>query len=260
MQFEQTKHTVLLTGLLGTGKSRLYNELESLSLRQSLLEWQNPLDIEALIEFKQSHLDSVVYCVVDTRTPPAHYPDWLLEWQQALLQLSDGVIFNFIDQVGIDTQTAWSKWVTTHLLPSQKPNIKRWPAPNSAQSLLENLSIQKRRKVLLEPSLTTFLAQSKQALPNLEVFHFKVGKINLEHLLMGLDNSKQALQMKVLRVFGVLQTDQYAPLITLEGSAVAWHQHLDSEQESANSAHTLTIWGLDLDRTWLNELIDVAQL
>ena len=93
----------------------------------------------------------------------------------------------------------------------------------------------------------------------LQAYEFSVDRICWEHLLFGLDSSKQNLGMKISRVTGVVQTIEYENKVTIEGSATRWELFAADEKELATAlTDKVQIQGLDLDQAWLDEIIKAS--
>ncbi len=231
------KENIIVIGLPGSGKTRVIHSLPS-TFSQTVVEMPSASNRVDLLS------DVQVWCVIDIRSFFYLPQDaWLESELKKMVQQADGIVFSFVEGASLEIQMAWSKWVKTH---ADGVPIVRWL----------NQAFPKEWAGF--PCLKRGERKIHRVAPlNLQTFHFELGRISLEHLLFGLDSSKQNLGMKLLRVTGVLNTLEYSNLVAIEGSALRW----DTFAAVPNAvARALTIQGIGLERTWLEELVQAAKV
>jgi hypothetical protein len=235
--------SLVITGLPGSGKTRVIQSLHNKLTRPGYFESQD------LSDLNQVTLPYQILCVIDVRASLiSGRDDWLEERLQQLLLSADGIIFSFLESASLDDQVWWNKWVALNA--GQLP-IVRWlnqsfPAAWKGFSFQDDL-LQSTVEVL-----------SKELKP-LQVYEFSVGRICWEHLLFGLDSSKQNLEMKIARVKGVVQTLEYENKVAIEGSATGWELFAADENNLADGVlGRLQIQGVDLDQAWLDEIVKAS--
>ncbi len=235
--------SLVITGLPGSGKTRVIESLRNQLTRPGYFESQD------LSDLNQVSMPYQTLCVIDVRTPLiSGSDDWLAERLQQLLLAADGIIFSFLEAASLDDQAWWNKWAALNAghLP-----IVRWLNQSFPVGWLgfpiENVLMQSAQDDL-----------SKSVKP-LQAYEFSVDRICWEHLLFGLDSSKQNLGMKISRVTGVVQTIEYENKVTIEGSATRWELFAADEKELATAlTDKVQIQGLDLDQAWLDEIIKAS--
>ncbi|MGM0541087.1 MAG: hypothetical protein ACQEQR_01460 [Pseudomonadota bacterium] len=234
--------TLVMTGLPGSGKTRVIQSLENNLTRPSCFESSD------LSNLKQVTSPYQILCVIDVRAPLiSERDDWLAARLQQLLLSSNGIIFSFLESAALDDQAWWNKWVALNAghLP-----IVRW-LNQSFPAAWQGFPIK-------EPLLPLTLELSKELKP-LQVYEFSVGRICWEHLLFGLDSSKQNLGMKIARVKGLVQTLEYENKVVIEGSATRWELFAADENNlPVGVLGWLQIQGVDLDRAWLDEIVEAS--
>jgi len=238
------KRCIVVTGLPGSGKTRVIQsaltQLPRLTQEVSLIECSDTRLTEK--EGKSLNVDQV-WCVVDVRTYfQLPRDEWLASELKALVEQADGIIFSFVEGASLEIQTQWSRWIKQH---AKTLPIVRWLNQQFPKDWGGFTSKKGGEKLNLPPLLA------------LQSFSFKVGKLSLEHLLFGLDSSKQNLGMKIVRVTGVVETFEYVNLVAIEGSALRWDTFAAKPEEVAG---TLVIVGVGLERSWLEELVNASLL
>lgn len=235
-----SSQTICLTGLPGSGKRRLKKALQAqFALKPDQLLLDN--------ELTGSEVVSQVWCVIDTRATLSGVLDETVEAQlTALIEKSDGVVFNFTEAADLDAQSFWSRWLRQQAkdLPVVRVLNQRFPESWQGFPASEN-SRPARLHVgdLLPDTLQTFV--------------FKVGPLHLEHLLMGLDSSKQSLGMKIWRVQAVVETFEYVNLVAIEGTPNRWDTYA---AEAESSSGWIKIQGFGLEEAWLAEVVNASFL
>ncbi|WP_019555783.1 hypothetical protein [Thiomicrorhabdus arctica] len=234
---------LVITGLPGSGKSRVMQSLQHEMPRPGCFESQD------LSDLNQVTLPYQILCVVDVRTPlVSGRDDWLEARLQQLLLCADGIIFSFLESAALDDQVWWNKWVALHAghLP-----IVRWLNQSFPRDW-QGFPVKNDLRTLTTKTCT-------KSLKPLSEFEFNVGRICWEHLLFGLDSSKQNLGMKIARVKGIVQTLEYENAVTVEGSATRWDLFAADEKELTEEAlGRLQIQGEDLDQIWLKEIVKAS--
>lgn len=238
------EHCIVVTGLPGSGKTRVIQsaltQLPNLAKEVSLIESSDARLTEE--EGRSLKIDQI-WCVVDVRTYfQLPRDDWLASELKALVEQADGIVFSFVEGASLEIQAQWSGWVRQHV---KELPIVRWLNQQFPKDWCGFTSKKGGRKLNLPP------------LPALQSFSFKVGKLSLEHLLFGLDSSIQNLGMKIVRVTGVVETFEYVNLVAIEGSVLRWDTFAAKPKEVAR---TLVIVGVDLERSWLEELVNASLL
>lgn len=229
---------ICLTGLPGSGKHRLQTVLcEQFGLNQSAI------NVDA--ELTQPTVCDQVWCVIDIRSTLKGVVDSSIESHlKQLVEKADGVIFNFAEAAELDTQSFWSKWVRQQ---SKAISIVRVLNHRFPENWLESKTNKVSRPAHFQK--TDFIPEA------LETHLFDVNTIHLEHLLMGLDSSKQNLGMKIWRVQAVVQTFEYENLVAIEGTPHRWDTYA---AETDQKPGWIKIQGFELQQAWLNEIIQAS--
>lgn len=234
--------TLVITGLPGSGKTRVIQSLENNLTRPGCFETPD------LADLKQVTPPYQILCVIDVRAPlVSGRDDWLEARLQQLLRSSNGIIFSFLESAALDDQAWWNKWVALNAghLP-----IVRW-LNQSFPAAWQGFPV----KASLLPSMP----ELSKELTLLQLYEFSVGRLCWEHLLFGLDSSKQNLGMKIARVRGVVQTLEYENNVAIEGSATRWELFAADEKSLQTEVlGRLQIQGVDLDRAWLDEIVKAS--
>ncbi len=231
--------SICLTGLPGCGKDRI----KQLLLTQfGLADDSVGVDTECTASAQSQQL----WCVIDIRSKLSEQDELAGELLAGLLQQADGVVFNFCEAAELDVQSYWSRWVRQHQpeLPIVRVLNGRFP---------ESWSGFEAKKV----NRPDQVGQQTLSLADLQTFNFEVGTIYLDHLLMGLDNSKQNLGMQIWRVQAVIETFEYENLVAVEGTPYRWDTYAADEGAQPG---WIKIQGFNLDQAWLNELVQASLL
>lgn len=246
-------HSILLTGLPGSGKTRFKKEIEQIapvaSVYESDLITELPLELKALKAFK-------IWCVIDIRSKLDN-----VEAEHILKQMlaqSSAVVLSFADQADLATQSNWQTWLAENMGDQEQLPRFRWfstglPSDWNWQDFGRVVSVGEAVE-----SLDAF-----SPLANYESMDFVYDYVqgakptNLEHLLLGLDASKQNLGMKIWRVQGVVRTTEYVNPVAIEGTVNRWDTFAG---ELTDNSGWLRIEGLDLDPAWLQQITDASIL
>jgi len=234
--------TICLTGLPGSGKHRLQKAI----LKQFAMDFSQ---VQVGSELSTSMAFQQVWCVIDIRSTLQGLADERIEHDLiALLKKADRVIFNFAEAAELEVQSYWSKWVRQQ---SQAIEIVRVLNQRLPEQALECLSTNISRPANVQKH--DFICET------LETYHFEVNTIHLEHLLMGLDSSKQNLGMQIWRVQAVVQTFEYENLVAIEGTPYRWDTYA-AERDEAFEAKSgwIKIQGFQLQQAWLSEIIQAS--
>ncbi len=243
---------LVVTGLPGSGKSRVIQSMSRTVDGVTMPGCFESSDLMLLADLAES--GEIVWpyqtlCVIDVRTPLVVGPDdWLAEWLQQMLLNADGIVFTFLEGASLNDQAWWSKWVGLHAshLPIVRWLNQRFPDHWQGFPLKEVASSFTNNK------LTT-------ARNPLQTFEFNVGRISWDHLLFGLDSSKQNLGMKIVRVKGVVQTLEYENRVAIEGTATRWELFAADEATLLpEEVGRIQIQGMNLNQVWLAELIQAS--
>jgi len=264
MREHGTAQSIVVTGLPGSGKTRVIQSLPS-SCLLSPNKTVDVIEVNALDAMPPSDL---IWCVIDVRTMfVAGRDDWLEARLKKLVQQANGIVFSFLENAALDEQTAWSQWAARYAkgVPIVRWLNQRFPTSFSPEwaGFKTNKSVADQGREQGELSLLKRGRSGTECLtekqPPLQTFHFHVGRLSLEHLLFGLDSSKQNLGMKIVRVKGNVQTLEYANAVTIEGSALRWDTFATQpDAESDTELGKLMIQGIDLEQAWLDELVSAS--
>ena len=235
--------SLVITGLPGSGKTRVIQSLQNQLTRPGYFESQD------LSDLKQVTLPYQILCVIDVRAPlVSGRDDWLEARLQQLLLSAEGIIFSFLESSALDDQAWWNRWVALNAghLP-----IVRW--------LNQSFPAGWQCFPAKDDALKVVTESVSTAVSPLQTFEFTVGRICWEHLLFGLDSSKQNLGMKIARVKGIVQTLEYENKVAIEGSATRWELFaVDQEDLPVDVLGRLQIQGVNLDPAWLDEIIKAS--
>ncbi len=255
-----TTKTIQLVGLPGSGKTRIANSLNQQFGMDVLSASDLVVGKKGVIDFSFSNLQIAIderWCVIDIRSPLE--PTWAQEWLAAVLQNVDGVVFSFAEQAELQTQAWWQKWLKEQ---AEKHGMPNWPVVRwFYQAFPDGFSGFKELAATAETEKGAYTA-NKQAFNSPQSFAFKVKTVVLDHLLMGLDNSLRNLEMKIVRVEGLVKAFEYENLIELQGTVnrldkfgLDLHSPVNSEDVG-----TIKISGFDLDEKWLAQIIKASEL
>ena len=240
--------SIHLVGLPGCGKSRLGKVLLDYQseAEQTYQVSEAPLALES--DSKADTKADLVLCVIDIRsTLQAGRDDWLEAELIALLKHVHAVVFNFVEASALDEQAWWGRWIKSQKNDLTVLRLLNGRLPSNWQTLVESTQ-------QIKPITLSALPESA-----MQTFEFKVGRICLDHLLLGFDSSKQNLGMKVARVFGMVDTLEYENRVVIEGSALRWDMFAaDDEMVQETDLGLITVQGQDLERAWLEELIKAS--
>ncbi|MDG4811815.1 hypothetical protein P8629_02245 [Hydrogenovibrio sp. 3SP14C1] len=244
---------ILLTGLPGVGKTRFKFEFEKQSSSVPVFE----LDLTSTLSPDLRSFQSCkVWCLIDIRSKLDS-----AEAEQVLKQMlvqSSGVILSFVDQADLVTQSYWQSWLAKNIGDQELLPRFRWfstglPSDWDWQNFGSAVSVDEIFKSL----------KTLSPLAHYESMHFVYDYTqgahltNLDHLLLGLDASKQNLGMKLWRVQGVVKTTEYVNPVALEGTVNRWDTFAG---ELENESGWLKIEGLNLDKEWLQQIMDASLL
>lgn len=247
--------TIGVVGLPGSGKSRVVQSLvEQFGCHQldecTFCEQQKGVFECCLTENALSIAeDTQIWCVIDVRSILAATDGWSVSRLMTLLKISNAVVFSFIENSDLDTQAWWQRWLNQQFkdLGLAPVPVLRWfhQQFNFTDENMLNL------KTIVHSS-NRFLEGFKP-----EVYQFDVDKVVLDHLLMGLDNSRRNLNMNIVRVHAVLETLEFDYLLELEVSANRMDSYKAQQRTPKNA---ITIMGFNLDKKWLEQLIYASKL
>lgn len=257
---------IVLLGLPGSGKTRVAQSLYSqfgcelliddlCELEKAELQFTRPGSFEwnDFLKLPEKQVNQEVWCVIDVRSPlPEISAEWLQQVLTNMLSVADGVVFTFIEAASLDSQAWWSQWVMNHSIPAIKNPIVRWMNQRFPNNF-EGFDLTPQQNESVNPFSVNKLEQTD--LQKVEIFSFSAERIVLDHLLMGLDNSRQNLAMKICRVKGVVQTVEYSNLVAIEGSAYRWDTFA---AESDVGLGEIQISGVGLDQAWLTQIVKAA--
>jgi len=219
-----------LIGLPGAGKTGVYHALLSFFKSQKIA-----------VELTNNSVDEinerVNWLVIDIRAKLFH-----LQAEKYLVDAANQsslIILNFAEASALDVQMFWQNWKIS--------NARHLPVVRLFHSAFKS-----------DFQWQAFLSSPTKNIPpnlKLEVLKFKVGKINLDHLMAGLDACKQNLQMDIWRIKGAIQTTEYTNPVALEVSVNRWDTF--AINEATGEVH---IKGFKLDEFFLAEVIQASQL
>jgi len=263
---ELASKNIILLGLPGSGKTRVAQSLhgqfgcellidDSCRLEKANFEFTRPGSFEwsDFLNLPEKQVNQEIWCVVDVRSSlPEIGAEWLKQALIDMLSVADGVVFAFVEAASLDNQAWWSKWIVNHSTVAVKKPIVRW-MNQTFPADFKGFELATGQDESFNPSSADKLKQTD--LQKVETFSFSVERIVLDHLLMGLDNSRQNLTMKICRVKGVVQTVEYSNLVAIEGSAYRWDTFA---AESDVRLGELQILGIGLDQAWLTQIVKAA--
>lgn len=245
--------SVLLTGLPGAGKTRFKQEFALLAPSVSVFE----LDLANKFSSSLNSLESAkVWCLIDVRSELED-----IEAEQVLKRMlaqASGVILSFVDQADLMAQSFWQTWLADNVGSQSCCPRFRWfstglPSDWDWQSFGQD----QPAKTLIDPP--QFFSPMAHYDRVAYVYDYAKGAnpTNLEHLLLGLDASKQNLGMQIWRVQGVVKTTEYVNPVAIEGTINRWDTFAG---ELENESGHLRVEGLNLDKAWLQQIMDASVL
>lgn len=196
--------------------------------------------------------------------------NWGTDYLRRCLEVSNGVVFTFVEQADLDCQMAWQQWLKNLLSQHDFPNLTRFRILNRqlpASLFKDDEASLSAGHALLRPSKQPF---NKLSLPKIQEMIFSVKRINIEHLWPCLDASKQHPTMQLLRLKGQVLSYQYRDPVAIEvtSSEMKTYAVADlgaSEEQSGGlleggqNKNQLVIQGVDLDEKWLSEILQACQ-
>lgn len=243
MGCDWNRTSIALLGLPGVGKHRLKRILvDHVGCQSERVEiFPGDVPTERLDDFQQ------VWCVIDVRSVARSGRDDLsMQRLKTLVEASDGVVFNFTEASELDTQAFWSRWIKqefdnvpiVRLLNQQLPN--GWCGFETRAG--------KKRLQAGDP-------ESEDAV--VQTYEFEVGRVCLDHLMMGLDSSRENLGMQIWRVQAVVDTFEYENLVAIEATPFRWDTFAADPDAVPG---WIRIEGIDLQQAWLDEIVRASLL
>lgn len=245
---------ILLLGLPGAGKTRVAKSLNSqfdcALITPALFSDGKNGCLELKGSFTPLTIDDrcSVWCVIDIRSNIERDQSWVADILKQYLSIADGVVFSFAEQADLSQQTQWGSWLkkTAEELGCEPFKTVRWFYQQFPQEFAGFSS--RRLSVMTQFEKFSFEVLSHE---------FEVGTVMLDHLLMGLDNSRRNLGMKITRVQANLNTFEFDNKITVEGTPYRLDKFAAEEGAEVGK---ITVSGLDLDREWLEQIIKASVL
>lgn len=240
------KHqSIRIVGLPGAGKKKVQGALQSqfglLPERVVVAELNMPLCTAT---------GDQVWCVLDVRSPfDTEQHAQVMNYLTCLLHLADGVVLNFTEMSDLQAQTFWVQWLRQQFGQMPVVRLLNGRFPEGWQGFSAESSIRCSTSQESETAL--------QAHPDIQRYEFQIGRVSLEHLMMGLDNSRRNLKMQIWRVQAVVECFEYINCVALEGTPFRWDTY--AAEEGAKPG-TLRIEGVGLQKKWLQELIEASEL
>ncbi|MBD3754523.1 MAG: hypothetical protein IE937_02645 [Gammaproteobacteria bacterium] len=233
-----TTAEILLTGLPGSGKSRIMQ-----AVREQL--GKEAMEVPSAENILRQPCQQV-WCVVDARPMFDETQDAAaLHHLAELLKWADGVVLNFSESADLSVQTKWSKWIKAQCaLPIVRVTYGRFPEGWCGFETDDKSGRQSQTPLTHDQS-------------PLQACRFDVSKIYLDHLLMGLDALRRNWGIKIWRVQGVFYTYEYVNRVQLEGTPFGLQPYA---AEADVPGGWLLIQGVDLPEARLKELVDACQL
>lgn len=253
---------ILITGLPGAGKTRVATSLKEqfacerlsteqwvsdVELRSGYCEWHDYLNLPSK-KLNQSEASEQVWCVIDVRsTLEEAQAEWIDDILQNLLRKADAIILSFVENASLEQQAWWNRRLNEkfELLKINRPPVYRWFYQQFADDFI---GFESKSSNQVEP----IHVDERE-----EVFHYDVAQIMLDHLFMGLDNSKRNLQMKITRVSAVVDTFEFDNLIAIEGTPYRLDKFAADDNQTPGK---LVIKGIGLDKNWLDQLVQASTL
>lgn len=199
---------------------------------------------------------SQVWCVIDTRSTLDEINPWAKEYLSQIINITDVVVLSFLENSSLDTQAWWNRWLNQQIA-KRNDDLTTDSTKNGLQVLrwfhkqfnVNELTAQKN----------VGFNEQKRVLPvhSLQVFEYHVDKVMLEHLLMGLDNSRRTLGMNLVRVKAQLNTFEYENIIQLEITPNRFDQFAATTNDCLGK---VTVIGENLDKQWFEQLIRASQI
>lgn len=224
-------NNLLLIGLPGSGKSRVYRALEYLlpvecSVRES-------------IGFDFSIRDNEqAWLIWDAREGFDYYDP---EWLRAFFSQSHVLVVNFWTALDLTQQSMF------------KRQLKQWFSGSLCYAdMLDKPMLQ--RALMSKFSGPIFLAPGE----GLTQFTCHLGRVVLDHLLFVLDRVQQQYANPIWRGEGVFNTLEYANPVKLEMSRAQLHSY--GVQATHNQLTSPSITGLGELKLWISQDINLAEL
>ncbi len=151
------------------------------------------------------------------------------------------IIFSFTEQAELDAQSFWQKWVVQCAI--NKPVYRLFYGEFKTR-----LSLDKWQKL-------TLTACRLPVSEPLQYAVFSLQTVQLEHLLAALDACQKNLGMVFWRIKGSMQTTEYQNPIQIEGT-LAKIETYGAELDS----HQVAFWGRNLDKVFIKQIVQAAQL
>lgn len=233
---------VLLLGLPGSGKNSVKQALMArFDLPKEAISVASDWSCKDLSQYEQA------WCVIDVRARfPLDASNLAFKQLETMLQNVAGVVFSFSQAAELDRQSAWVQWVKRQRpgLPVVRLNQNAFPKSWSG--------FEKVPEFALAQCQDSALSNLEHSLETLE---FRLDRVSLDHLLMGLDNSRENLGVQIWRVQAVLATYEYENLVAIEGTPFGWDTYAaDPGQQEGY----LRIEGIGLQKAWLDEIVKAS--
>lgn len=272
------QQAILLTGLPGAGKSRVAQSLsqqfeckletlDSAALEKTVqpgcMEWQSTE------RFPERRAGQQQWCVIDIRSPIPDQGVWIEELLAQFVARADGIVLTFAEETELNQQAWWNHWLTQV---SQRMGMPSLPVVRwfYQQFPPEFSGFDDRNTEVQQTDFPCPVA-------NLRRYRYHVGRIMLDHLLMGLDNSMRALGMRITRVKATVETFEYDNLIVIEGTPYSLKTFAADEPLKMASnlpvsqvqilpvkqqleLGMIEIEGMGLQKDWLDQLVQASRL
>ncbi len=250
MQLENDR--IILVGLPGAGKTRVAKALEKQFDCRLITEAQWVAGDKGCLElgFAAPSLKNdgeySVWCVIDIRSSIEDGQAWVEALLKQSLSFADGVVLSFAEQADLTQQTRWGNWLkkVADELAREPFKTVRWFHQQFPQEFTGFSNGRFSEATHLKNS--SFEERS---------YEFEVGTVMLDHLLMGLDNSRRNLDMKITRVQANLDTFEFDNRITVEGTPYRLDKYAAEEGVQIGK---ITVSGLGLDPAWLEQIIKAS--
>lgn len=219
-----------LIGLPGAGKTRLKKAL----LR--LLKERKREELNVLVD-DATEKEVINWLVIDIRSTLNH-----IQAEKHLVDatnIASLIILNFAEESPLDVQIFWQKWITANA-----PNVPSLRIFHSAF----------KQDFNLENGLSNLSKNNYKSL-KLTTLTYDLKTVNYEHLMAGLEACKHNLGMDIWRVKGSMNTIEYANPVAIEVTVNRWDNFASEE-----SQNLLVISGRQLEKSFIQDVIDAAQL
>ena len=199
-----------LVGLPGSGKSRLATHLlhvcQTKNISLNIVESTLPEQLDSTVR---------VVCLVDVRSPWQDFlnatdlPDYFLE----LLAVADAVMLMFLASSDLDLQMHWQAQIQTRL---NQLGVGKLPILRSFEGELSPSQLEKLWQLPQNSAALKSDQLNPVAMPPWQTLVFKIGRVNLAPLQMGLEGVRHSGLGLIWRMVGSFETPEYRHPVSME--------------------------------------------